>query len=632
MTKFYGWAGAILNVDLTRGKIEKEELDPAFASKYLGASGFNSARLFDLVKAEMDALSPENVLMVGVGPLSGTLAPGSARMTVAAKSPLTDIFGDSNAGGFFASELKYAGYDQIVVSGKSEHPVYLWIDDDRTELRDASHLWGKSTWDTAKLIKEELGDYEIEVMCIGQAGENLVRFANIIIPLTHAFGRTGMGAVMGSKNLKAIAVRGTKDIAIARPQEFLKACKETREYNITNRASNYTLFHNLGTPGLIEDVMLTEMAGVKNHSRSLFPNWEAISGRRFKKDFATPMRACSGCHVACHTFYNVRSGEFAGTYGGGPEFATLGGFGLRCYNDNLPSILKLHGLFNQYGMDVLSGAGAYARVMDCYEQGILSENDLDGIPMTWGNYNAMIEMTHKVAKREGFGNIIAEGEKRFPELVGKGSEQFTYHSKGLGLITIDPRANGFQGAAYCVATRGCDHLKTYYGWWKMRETDIGKKLNRDPEVRDASNPKGKGIQIKWAEDIAAVVNACGVCHRTVAIIQLIASMLSSATGVDFDTGELLQAGARIYNIQKAFNSRLGITRKDDNYSVPEKFTQEPLHEGKCKGSVLDLNVILDDYYKVRGWDQETGLQTRATLEELGLEQIADELEKVNAIK
>lgn len=630
MAEFYGWVGTILNIDLTEGKIEKEPLSPTFARKYLGASGFNSAKLFELVKPEVDALSSENVLMFGVGTLTGTLALGSARLTVTAKSPLTDIFGDSSMGGHWSTELKFAGYDQLVFFGKADHPVYLWIDDGKVELRDASHLWGKSTWDTARVIKEEIGDPFIQVVCIGPAGENLVRFANIICPTKHAAGRAGMGAVMGSKNLKGIAVRGLMGVATARPDEFLQTCMEMRQM-VGSTYPYYAIMHEFGSPALLEFYTLAGVSGVRNFQRNLFPSYRAISGKRFKRDFIVQMMACPSCLTACHLFHSVRSGEFAGIYGGGPEFG-LTQLGLRCDIDNAPALLKINELSNQYGVDCVSAAAVISWAMDCYEKGILTKEDFDGTPLSFGDYKAVVDIIPKIARREGFGTILAEGEKRAPKLVGRGSEKYMYHVKGQAPVIEDPRANKFFGFQYYTGTRGADHLKgnSPYIRYLLRDTDIGKEIKLGS--LDVRSPKGVGNTLKWCEDVTQVIDSLGVCTRAGGSIQLLTRALSSATGVDFSEKELLGIGERIYNIQKAFNSRQGLTRKDDNFSVPEKFTEEPIKDGPCKGSVVERDLMLDDYYKTREWDLETGLQTRKKLVELGLEHIADELQRVNAVK
>ena len=630
----YGWAGTVLNVDLTEGRIEKEPLDPDFARKYLGASGFNSIKLFESVKPETDSLSPDNVIMFGAGPLSGTIFPGSNRLTITALSPWTEIFGDSNSGGFFAPELKFAGYDQIVVRGKAQKPVYLWIENDEVELRDASHLWGRSTWETGDLIREELADPDIQVICIGQAGENLVRFASVIYPkVGRAFGRCGMGTVMGSKNLKAIAVRGTKGVAVARTDEFLEVCREVREHVIKTNAM-YPWLHDYGTSGLTDVIAPSGAIGVRNYQNNLFPNWKAISGETLKKEFGIAMKACTACFVACKPYYRVTSGEFAGIDSGGIEFA-LTGSGFRWGIDNLPALLKMYDLFNQYGLDIHGTRNLVAWAMECYQRGILTKEDFDGTPLSFGDYNSVLEMIPKIAKREGFGNILAEGDKRVAELVGRGSEKYLYHIKGASFVPEDPRTDKILGFAALTSSRGACHLKSscYNMWFFLMDSDIGKELAKDPEILDMRSAKGTGMAVKWFEDAAAIHHASGACvFVTGGSPRLLARALSSATGVDFSAEELLEIGERIYNLDKAFNSRLGLTREDDNYSVPDKFIKEPIKEGAFKGQLLERDIMLDDYYKTRGWDLQTGLQTREKLEGLGLKDIADELEKSNAIR
>ena len=641
MAILYGWAGAILNVDLTRGKIEKEQISPEFAEKYLGGSGFNAARLFDLVKPGVDALSPENVIMFGVGPLTGTLYPANTRLTVTAKSPLTDIFGSANIGGSPGAEMKYAGYDQIAVFGKSEKPVYLWIDDDEVELRDAAHLWGKSTWEAGMMIREELGDPEIQLLMIGQAGENLVRFANVISPLGRAAGRTGMGAVMGSKNLKAIAVRGTKDIKVARPEEFFSVCRES---TIAGRADpKYKRLRDGGSAYWMDALAPIGAAGVGNYRKALFPNWTALSGERMQpgEEFTVRKRGCFSCPVMCGGFFNVRAGEFEQTFGRNPEFG-MTFIGLSCETDSLPAILKMETLFDQYGMDCVSGGQIISWAMDCYSRGILNQEDCDGISLEWGNYNAIIELIHKMAKRDGFGDLLAEGEKRAPQKLGRGSEKFMHHIKGMAPVIEDPRTNKLFGFAYYTASRGADHLNANVSWIPhlVKGSDIVKELISKHEkwgtimsVAHDKSTEVMGETIKVCEDISAIINSSSTCMRAAGSFELMARALSAATGIDFSAEKLRKTGERIFNIQKAFNSREGLTRKDDNFSIPEKFTAEPVTEGHYQGDVLfELDQMLDDYYNARGWDAETGLQTRAKLKELGLDHIIPELEKVNAIK
>jgi len=620
----FGWAGTVLNVDLTRGRIKKEQLSLEFARKYLGGKGFNSARLFDLLSPGVDALSPENVIMFAVGPLAGTLYPGNTRLTVTAKSPLTDIFGDTNIGGSVGAELKYAGYDQLLVFGKSKKPVYLWIDGGEVELREASHLWGTTTWEAGLAIRQELGDPEIQILTIGQAGENLVRFANIISPLGRAAGRTGMGAVMGSKNLKAIAIRGTRGVKVAQPQEFFRVCKESTVKGTSE--PHYDALRGGGSPMWADLFMPAGGAGVKNYRKTMFPNWLALSGERMQAggEFNVRKRACFSCPVCCSGFFNVRSGEFAQAFGRCPEFGTTE-IGLRCEIDNLPALLKTGQLCDQYGIDVVSGQQMLAWTMDCYSMGILTKEDCDGIAPEWGNYNAVIELIHKIAKREGFGDLLAEGERRAAETLGRGSEKYMYHIKGLAPVIGDPRTNKVFGFPYFTATRGADHLSANVMWipYLLSGSELGKKVMAEWE-------EGKATTV--LENVSCIIHSAETCTRTGGSFELIAKALSTATGITFSVEELLTTGERIYNVQKAFNSREGLRRKDDYFPVHQRIAAEPVADGPYQGEVLNLDPLLDDYYEARGWDKETGLQTVAKLKELDLDFIIPELKKVDAVK
>jgi aldehyde:ferredoxin oxidoreductase len=392
------------------------------------------------------------------------------------------------------------------------------------------------------------------------------------------------------------------------------------------------MYHELGTPGLVDRLAPQGVIGVRNFQDNIFPNWEAISGKTLKRDFGTSMRACAACHVACGVHHSVGSGDFGGVQGDGPEFATTG-MGFRLGIDNLAALLKTHELFNQYGLDIISGRGVIGWAMECYQRGILTKEDFGGTPLSWGDYNAVIEMIPKIAKREGFGNILAEGEKRAPQLVGRDSEKCMLHVKGLSLASEDPRADKLFSFQYLTATRGADHLTAavYQMLHLMSDTDIGRKILKDPEAMNRSIPNKKGMVTKLCEDVAAVVGASGLCFRTGGSIQLIARALSSATGVKFSVEELLEIGERIFNVQKEFNARIGLTRKDDNFSTT-RFTHEPIKDGFYKGQVIEVDLMLDDYYKAREWDPQTGLQTGKKLEELGLGHIADVLKKENAIR
>ncbi|MBI4286348.1 MAG: aldehyde ferredoxin oxidoreductase family protein [Chloroflexi bacterium] len=621
--------------------MEQEPISADFAKEYIGGIGFNVARLFHLVKPKIDALGPENIIMFGVGPLCGTLYPGAARLTITAKSPETDIFGSTNIGGHFAAELKYAGYDQVCVAGQSPQPVYLWIDDDRAELRDAGHLWGKSSWETGSVIREELADLEIQVLCIGPAGENLVRFASVINPPRGAAGRTGMGAVMGSKRLKAIAVRGTKPVKVARPEEFLRLCQASTIFGRSE--PRYKVLRKGGSANWLDFAAPKGGLGRRNYQSTRFPNWRALSAERFVPggEFTVRKRGCFSCPIGCAGFFNVRTGEFAQTFGRVPEYG-MTSIGVRCDIDQLEPILRMQSLFDEFGIDATSGGGMIAWAMDCYNRGLLSREETDGISLEWGDYAAVLELVPRIARRQGFlGNLLAEGEKRAPQILGKASDKFLYHIKGLYAATYDPRADKVFGLSCFIAPRGADHLTANILWIPdlLRDTDLGKELAKKfreclalpSESRDA-NLKGLGTAFKLCEDRSTLLNAIEVCTRTGGSFELLRQALAAATGVEFGMNDLVRAGERIFNIEKAFNSREGLTREDDNISVPEKFMGEALSEGPYKGDVLNLKPVLDEYYQARGWDVTTGLQTRQTLQELGLADMVPELESLGALQ
>jgi aldehyde:ferredoxin oxidoreductase len=635
-----GWAGTLLNVDLTLGKIEKEPVSPEFAEKYLGGIGFNSARLFDLVKPGVEALSPENVIMFGVGPLAGTIYPGGARLTITAKSPLTDIFGSANVGGFFGNEMKYAGYDQIAVFGKSEKPVYLWIDNDKVELRDASHLWGLSTGETGLRIKEELGDPGIQVLTIGPAGENLVRFASVINPPRGAAGRTGMGAVMGSKNLKAIAARGTGRLKVARPDEFFNICRESTIYGRTE--PRYEVLRRGGSPHWMDSAAATGAAGVRNYTKAVSPNWRAVEGDKFKPGagYSVRKRSCFSCPIGCSGFFNIKDGEFAQTFGRVPEFG-MTFISLSCDFYDISAILKSQDLCDQYGLDSVSTGQVISWALDCYDRGILTRQDSDGLSLEWGNYTAVIELISRIARRKGLGDLLAEGEKRAPERLGRGSQKLMNSVKGMAPVIEDPRARKIFGLAYYTAPRGADHLSSNSNWVRdlARDSKLGQGVLNPKRwgpigssTKQGNSMVGMGETLTVCENITAIINSAETCTRTVGSLQLLVRALSAATGIEMDEAKALKTGERIFNMEKAFNSREGLTRKDDNFCVPEKFTQEPIGEGPYQGDVLPVEQMLDEYYRVRGWDPETGLQTNAKLKELGLHHLIPELEKVNGVR
>lgn len=632
-----GWKGKVLWIDLTNGDIRKEPLSPDFAKKYIGGRGFNARRLWDLIKPGIDALSPDNVICFAPGLLNGALSgAGTGKMNASAKSPLSDIFGDSSAGGFFGPELKYAGYDQIIIRGKSKNPVYLWIKDDFVEIRNADHLWGDDTWETQKKLMKELGDNRAQVACIGPAGENLVRYACIIHGQKHAFGRTGMGTIMGSKNLKAIAVRGTTGVQVAEPEMLNKISLET--YHRLLQRPAVGLLSTYGSSALMAYLNEFGALATRNHAddaKGMFEFADDVTGEVIREKHDIGHRACFACPVHCIPYHVVKEGKYQ-TFGEGPEYNLIGIFGAKCGCGNLEGLLKIHELLNKYGMDIKDAGGMIAWAMDCYNRGIMTKEDTGGLELRWGDPDIMIELLQQIANNEKFGKILKEGAKRAPKIMGRGSEKFMYHVKGLATISEEPRALRGFCFSWVTSSRGADHLRALVNIDMRGDVKLAKEFYGDVRTADPLSPKGKGKVVAFKENLSAAADAAGVCkwlfvyhtHPSIVADEL-AKLIAPATGWNISGDQLYQAGERIYNIEKAFNVREGLTRKDD--TLPEKFLKEPMPRGKGKGTVFEQDEMLDEYYAHKGWDIPSGLQTKRKLQELGLDDVALELEKIGKL-
>lgn len=622
----YGWAGSILRVDLGKEKTVKQALDEALALKYIGGRGLNLKLLYDELKPGTDPLGPENIIIFGVGPCNGTIVPGSNRFTVTTKSPITGFIGDGNCGGSFGPELKYAGYDAVIFYGKADKPLYIWINDDEVELRDAKHLWSKNTWETQRMIREDTGNSEAQVVAIGPAGENLVKFANIITGLGRGAGRPGVGAVMGSKLLKAVAVRGTKGVKVANPLLLEKTVME-----ITKSFSGEANPWPYGTVSLTP--AYSNSAGclaIRNYQTgTLREDIKYLSPEQLPQRYYWKMTGCASCTLGCNRFYVIDKGPFAGTYGDGLELSLVQQYGSRIGNLNWDLILKLNTLVDQYGMDACDTGGVIGFTMECYEKGILTEKDVDGLKPEWGNQDAILNLVRMIAYRRGFGNILAEGIKRTSEIVGRGSEKYALHVKGIGFCTVDPRAVQSWGLGYAVSSRGACHMRACvadaYGYMPYGQVS-----------------EGKGKLVAYYENIRAVEDSLEVCKfimikdnlkivgalakglpMPVTYQQALTKLYNSVTGVSVNSNDLVKVGERIVNLERAFNIREGLTRKDD--TLPERFLKEPMPEGPAKGHVTRLESMLDEYYEKRGWSEDTGFPTKVKLTELGLKEVAEEL-------
>jgi len=625
----YGWMGIILRVDLTSGKIEKEPLSEYLGVNYVGGRGINTRILYDMIKPGIDPLGPENVLIFGTGPLTGT-AIASGRFNVSAKSPLTNILADSNAGGHFSPELKYAGYDHIVFTGKADKPVYLWIDNDDVELRDARHLWGKTIDETDRMLKEEIGDPRIQMAYIGPAGENLVRVASVLSGLYWACGRTGTGAVMGSKNLKAIAVRGTKGIKIAQPELFRTLTRNLQQRLMGNM--RYPTFNIYGTTELFDKEREAVPFTIKNAR-------EADGSDRFDEMFAKPLeekyavknRACFGCVNHCQHFFEIKEGPYAGEKGGGVEYLDQILFGPFCDCTDAATVYKCHNLCNQYGLDTFETGALIALAMDWYDLGLITKEDTGGLELTWGNSEAMVALCQQMAKREEFGDVLAEGSLRAAEKVGKGALECISHSKGALMPFGDyMRANKAYLLGEATSTRGACHLRGAVAY--RPGLYIDESMWKGPPLGPWTDYENQAGGVRYVTTIATMADALEICKFiTVRVGQEVglkdmAELFSAATGVEKDEAEMQEVADRIWLGERAFLVREGITRADD--AAVGRLTREPGVADPFKGIKHDQkkwDKMLDEFYDMMGLDKN-GIPARARLESLGLKDIADELE------
>jgi aldehyde:ferredoxin oxidoreductase len=606
----HGYAGKILHIYLKTGKTQTEKLNMGYAKKYIGGIGLGMRLWLDNSKPNTDPLSPDNPLILTLGPISGTMFPtGGNGHAFVAKSPETFAIGEAVAHGTFGAELKRAGYDAIILKGKAEKPTYLWVDDDSVQLLDASHLMGKSPSETEETIKTELGDYYIRVAAIGTAGEKLTRIACIINEKTRAAGRTGLGAVMGSKNLKAIAVRGTHDIVPAEPDQFMDMVQEFHERMKGPATKKY---RTLGTP---ENVLVHNALycmPTRNYKNAHFDGAEKVSGEVLNEKFVAKIIGCNSCAMRCEHEVVIPEGPYKGTMTR-MEYETLWAMGPYCGISRLDTIIKAMELANYYGMDAISTGVIAAFAMDCYENGILTKKDLDGIEANFGNSEALIQLIEKIGKREGIGDVLAEGVRIAAKKIGKGAEKLAQHIKGLEVTGYDLRCLKTAALGFAVSFRGADHNR--HGAYAF---DVKGKVDR------LKAEKGRGKMVRDMEDMYAVIDSLIICKFSRGTyykgLEEMAKLYNVVTGIEMSDKELKQCGERINTVARLINIREGLGRKDD--TLPWKVMNVPIpDEGPVQGAVVtqkELNLLLDDYYVSRGWTLE-GVPTAAKLKELGME-------------
>lgn len=617
----YGLGGEILWVDMTKGRIEKRPVDEELMKKYLLGAGYLSKVLYDMIPAGTDPLGEKNVLGIATGTLTGSMFPQASRHVVAALSPLTGVWGESHAAGFFGAELKLAGYDAIMFTGASSDPVYLNIEDSNVELRDASHLWGKDVFETDDILRKDHGR-AYRTLSIGQAGENLVRFAAVMNDRDRASARSGLGAVMGSKKIKAVCVRGTGKLDVADPENYLKQMDIFYKRMMANPFTPGRVKY--GTTSLVELMQHIGRLPSYNMKQGVFEGFEKISGDAINEKYLVKARADYSCLQRCGRYTSVKSGPYAFT-GGAPEFETQSSMGSRCGNDNLESVLYGHHLANQYGMDTISLGGTISWAMEAWDEGLLTAEDTGGIDLSWGNAETIVKLTKMIALREGFGDILADGSAAAAERIGRGTEKFVMAVKKQEIAGQEPRAQKSMGLAAVTAARGADHL---YAFPVLDEAgfdeDIKERFGEEylPEMADRLSPKYKGIMVKECEDFMVMVESVGLCKYGTQIppeffYDDVALALKVHNGFDLTAEQLQEIGERIVNLNRLFNARFGVTRKDD--CLPDRLTKEKAPLGPSAGEVVELDQMLTEYYDVRGWNQETGLPLKETLIRLGLD-------------
>jgi aldehyde:ferredoxin oxidoreductase len=607
-----GYAGKLLRVDLSSGGLKEQPLDVEKLRGYLGGSALGARILYDELDPSVEPLSPDNLLIFMTGPLTGTACPSCGRYCVCTRSPLTNIWAEAHAAGYWGPELKFAGFDGIVFKGKAEKPTYLMVKDGGYELRDASALWGKDTYETEGALRRELNDERVKVACIGRAGERLSRISSIMNDLGRAAGRCGVGAVMGSKNLKAVAVRGTRMNVFPAAREAQLREYLRKIYVSIRSHPTVQIYTSYGTDGIMSMMHEYGDVPVKYFSKGEWSEGEKkINGEAMSKTILHKQYACYRCLVACGREVKVTTGKYSGLAGAGPEYETCAAFGLLCMNDDLGAIAKANDLCNRYGLDTISTGNMVAFAMECYEKGLIGKDDL-GMELRWGDPDAIVEIVKQIGEGEGFGAVLGEGVMRASERIGKGAEEFAIHVKGLEVPMHDPRAFKGMGLQYATSHRGACHLRGmfYHIEQGERVPDLGihKRYERFT-VDDKAEPV---IAMQNWHD---VLDSLIMCKFAMVAPASALAMLQLVTGWEVKLQELIKVGERAYNLKRLINIRYGMTVKDD--TLPKRLLSMPLPDGGCKGMVVELDRMLPSYYSARGWDQG-GVPTREKLMELGL--------------
>ena len=624
----------IAYIDLGSQTIALEPVPMDWRRKYIGGRGLDAYLLFANTPGGCDPLGPDNVVIISAGLLGGMLASSGSRTHIAAKSPLTNLYGSASMGGFFAPEMRWAGIDHFVIRGKANRPVYIYVHDGEVEIRDADHVWGAGVYDTQAMIRKELGDEETQILCIGPAGENRVRYASVISGRKDAGARSGMGAVLGSKNLKAVACRGTMEIQISNPEEALEYNKEAIDQVIASKASQN--MQRWGTNFMFGITNTTGLVRTRNFQYNQLPNSEELEAENLDQH-SVGMDACFGCQVHCRHRYVIKEGAHAGAYSLGPDFTSLGAFGAEVGCRSMDTVLLGNHLVNDYGIDTLEIGSMIGWAMELYEKGIITDQDTHGLKLEWGNDAVVIELIKQVAFRKGLGNILAEGPLRAAEKFGPESLKHVIHVKGMSNSHTDERAAPALALSVAVSSRGSDHLRGMpaIDLYNL-PLEVLDRIYRRPDgyngplTSNFGEYEGKPRMVLWQELCYMAVESLGICkYHTVFLspnhpaFREFSRLVQLNTGLEFSEMDLWDCANRSYTVERLFNLREGMTRADD--WLPDRYFDEPTRLGLpgVRGKCIDrdrFKAMLDEYYRLHEWD-ESGTPTQELLRRLDISKL-----------
>lgn len=629
----HGYMGKYVVIDLTSETYEVRETEEELITNYIGCSGYAVKWLWDNTDAKQDAFAPEQPILFATGPIAGTLCPSGGSYELCFKSPLTGAWCESRSGGSFGAKLKYAGFDYIIVKGKATRPVYLHVKDNHVDFKDASHLWGHGVIYTTESIQEEIRDKDASVAAIGRAGENLIRFAAIINDRGRAAGRGGGGAVLGSKNLKAIAVHGSQDIKIADPAAFATVSAKAEEYL---KRYPYEGVNQFGTPLLFGIQNSNGSLPTKNFTMGQYADADMIGGEAVTENYLIKRRACYGCSMGCGRYTQVLGGEWETPPIEGPEYETLNTFGSLNCNNNLASIIYANHLCNEYGMDTISTGAVISFATECFEKGIITEKDTNGISLSWGDAKSICMLIDLIADRKGIGDTLAEGENRAAEIFGSNAADYAVTVKGMEVPAHEPRGESkVLALQYAVSPRGACHMHPNWaaiwdsGGFICGMNDFGQPWPPTDKYAELNSNKGLAYRfVALQGEITEILGGC-IFHSWGAddaclTPALYAEIMTALTGIQFSKYDLFKAADRSWLLKRCYNLREGFTAKDDD--VPKRL-KEKLPGGPAKGqSIENIKGMLREYYAACGWDTETGVPLEKTLKDLGLDFVLSELE------